>query len=54
MTTEIYRYHVGYPEYAYLTVRKLRAFGKKTKIPKWRDITRTLAGKINGCILFGR
>jgi hypothetical protein len=26
--SEIYRYHVGYPEYSYLTIRKLRAFGE--------------------------
>lgn len=43
---EIYRYHVGLPEYSYLTIRKLRAFGKKTKINKWRDLCRTLAGQL--------
>lgn len=43
---EIYRFHVGVPEYSYLTIRKLRAFGKKTKINKWRDLSRTLAGQL--------
>lgn len=43
---EIYRYHVGLPEYSYLTIRKLRAFGKKTKINKWRDLCRALAGQL--------
>jgi hypothetical protein len=44
---EIYRYHVGLPEYSYLTIRKLRAFGKKTKISKWRDLCRTLASQLD-------
>ena len=43
---EIYRFHVGLPEYSYLTIRKLRAFGKKTKINKWRDLCRALAGQL--------
>ena len=43
---EIYRFHVGLPEYSYLTIRKLRAFGKKTKINKWRDLCRTLASQL--------
>ena len=43
---EIYRFHVGVPEYSYLTIRKLRAFGKKTKINKWRDLCRTLASQL--------
>jgi len=42
---EIYRFHVGLPEYAYLTSRKLRVFMKKTKIAKWRDMARTLVGQ---------
>lgn len=39
---EIYRFHVGLPEYLYLSCRKLKAFIKKSKIPKWRDLARTL------------
>ena len=27
---EIYRYNAGYPEYAYFSIRKLRAFGNKS------------------------
>ena len=29
---EIYRYHVGFPEYAMLTIRKLRVFAKGSKV----------------------
>jgi len=41
---EIYRFHVGLPEYCYLTTRKLKVFLKKAKVTKWRDMARTLAG----------
>lgn len=51
---EIYRYHVGLPEYSYLTIRKLRAFGKKTKINKWRDLCRTLAGQLEDHSTFAK
>jgi nucleolar complex protein 2 len=44
--SEIYRYHVGLPEYTYMTVRKLRAFIKKAKVSKWRDLARTVAGQL--------
>jgi len=43
---EIYRFHVGFPEYVYLVVRRLKSFLKKCKIPKWRDQLRTLVGQI--------
>lgn len=39
---EIYRFHPGFPEYIYLSVRKLRNFMKKCKIPKWKDLIRAL------------
>ena len=40
---EVYRFHVGFPEYSYLTTRKLRAFAKSSKVSKWRDMARTTA-----------
>jgi nucleolar complex protein 2 len=43
--SEIYRFHVGLPEYLYLSCRKLKAFIKKSKIPKWRDLSRTLCNQ---------
>ena len=51
---EIYRFHVGVPEYSYLTIRKLRAFGKKTKINKWRDLCRTLASQLEDHSTFAK
>jgi TATA-binding protein-associated factor Taf7 len=45
---------VGFPEYAYLTVRKLRAFAKKTKVSKWRDLSRTLAGQLDDYSAFAK
>ena len=51
---EVYRYHVGFPEYTYLTVRKLRAFAKKTKVSKWRDLSRTLAGQLDDYSAFAK
>jgi cobalamin biosynthesis protein CobT len=39
---EVYRFHVGFPEYVFLTCRKLRAFAKRAKVSKWRDVCRTL------------
>jgi len=41
---EIYRYHVGLPEYLFLTIRTLKAFGKKCKNGHWRDQLRTVVG----------
>ena len=43
---EIYRYHVGFPEYAMLTTRKLRIFAKGSKVSRWRDLARTAAGQL--------
>jgi nucleolar complex protein 2 len=43
---EVYRHHVGFPEYAYLTIRKLRVFAKGSKITKWRDLARTTASQL--------
>lgn len=43
---EIYRFHVGFPEYTYLTSRRLKAFAKGCKVSKWRDITKILTGQI--------
>lgn len=43
---EIYRYHVGLPEYSYLTIRKLKAYLKKCKITKWRDMIRNVVGQM--------
>ena len=51
---EIYRYHVGLPEYSYLTIRKLRAFGKKTKINKWRDLCRALSSQLEDHSTFAK
>mmetsp|Transcript_22453 Transcript_22453/g.32753 ORF Transcript_22453/g.32753 Transcript_22453/m.32753 type:complete len:759 (+) Transcript_22453:58-2334(+) len=42
---EIYRFHVGLPEYLYITTKKLKAFNKKCKVAKWRDLTRALANQ---------
>jgi hypothetical protein len=47
---EVYRHHVGFPEYAYLTTRKLRAFAKAAKVSKWRDMARTTATQIESCV----
>jgi nucleolar complex protein 2 len=44
--TEVYRYHVGAPEYLYLTIRKLKAYLKKCKITKWRDMVRNVTGQM--------
>ena len=45
--SENYRHHVGFPEYAYLTTRKLRAFVKRVKNSKWRDYARNLVGQLD-------
>ena len=39
---EVYRYHVGFPEYVYLIIRKLRSFAKACKVSKWRSQARVL------------
>ena len=43
---EIYRFHVGYPEYAFLTIRRLKVFVKKCKNSRWRDMVRTVLGTV--------
>ena len=43
---EIYRYSAGFPEYVYLTIRKLKAFAKAAKVSKWRDMARTTASQL--------
>lgn len=43
---EIYRYHIGFPEFIYLTIRKLKTFLKKIKVSKWKDSTRTILGTL--------
>jgi nucleolar complex protein 2 len=42
---DIYRYHVGVPEYTYTTTRKLKAFVKKCKVGRWRDLCRALSNQ---------
>lgn len=42
---DIYRYHVGVPEYLYTTTRKLKAFVKKCKVGRWRDLCRALSNQ---------
>ena len=44
---EIYRYNPGFPEYIYLTSRKLRTFLKACKISKWRDLAKSLINHID-------
>ena len=41
--SEIYKYNTGYPEYVYITIKKLRTFSKSTKNSIYRDLTRALA-----------
>eukprot|EP01041_Mallomonas_annulata_P002293 gene2293-4460_t len=43
---ELYRYHVSLPEYTYLTIKKLKIFSKKSKIARWRDLSRALASQL--------
>ncbi len=43
---ELYRYHVGFPEYVCVSIRKLKVFVKKTKVSKWRDLYRSLASQL--------
>ena len=51
---EIYRFHVGLPEYLYLTTRKLKAFIKKSKMPKWRDLARALCNQYDTYTSFAK
>jgi nucleolar complex protein 2 len=43
---DIYRYNVGFPEYTFLTIRRLKSFVKKSKISRWRDQARSLANHL--------
>ena len=43
---EVYRYSAGFPEYIYLTIRKLKAFAKAAKVSKWRDMARTTVSQL--------
>lgn len=44
---EIYRYHVGVPEYLYMSIRKLRAYCKHCKISKWRDLLKIVISQLD-------
>lgn len=46
LDTEIYRYNVGFPEYVFMIIKKLKAFMKKSKISRWRDLSRSLANQL--------
>lgn len=39
---EILRYHAGFPEYIFLSLRKIKNFLKKCKNTKWKDLLRAL------------
>jgi nucleolar complex protein 2 len=43
---ELCRYNVGFPEYAFVTIKKLRSFAKKVKNSKWRDLARALVSQL--------
>jgi nucleolar complex protein 2 len=47
--TEIYRYHVGLPEYLFLTIKKLKLFLKKIKVNRWKDLLRALVHHMEQC-----
>ena len=51
---EVYRFHVGLPEYLFLSIRKLKIFSKKCKITKWRDLSRTLAGQYEQYVAYSK
>jgi nucleolar complex protein 2 len=44
--SELYRYNAGFPEYAFVTMKKLRVFSKKCKHAKWRDLSRALGNQL--------
>lgn len=52
--SEIYRFHVGLPEYLYLSCRKLKSFIKKSKLPKWRDLARTLCNQYDSYTTYAK
>jgi nucleolar complex protein 2 len=43
---DIYRFHVAFPEYIFLTIKKLKSFSKVCKISKWRDLVKTLVNQL--------
>jgi nucleolar complex protein 2 len=46
---EIYRYHVGLPEYLFLIIKKLKIFLKKIKINRWKDLLKALVHHLEQC-----
>ena len=44
--SEIYRYHPGFPEYVFLTIRSLKKYNKKCKNSKWRGYVRNLTSQL--------
>jgi len=51
---EIYRYHVGLPEYSYLIIKKLKLFIKKSKIPRWKDLCRALCSQLEQYVIYAK
>ncbi len=51
---EIYRYHVGLPEYSYLIIKKLKLFIKKSKIPRWKDLCRALCSQLEQYVVYAK
>ena len=45
--TETYRYHVGLPEYLFITLRKLRKFNKKCRNSRWKDLLRAVINQFD-------
>ena len=52
--SEIYRYHPGFPEYAFLTIRSLKKYNKKCKNSKWRGYTRNLTSQLEEYSTFAK
>lgn len=44
---ECYRFHVGLPEYLFITLRKLRKFNKKCRNSRWKDLIRALINQLD-------
>ena len=51
---EVYRYHVGLPEYSYLIIKKLKLFIKKCKIPRWKDLCRALSSQLEQYVVYAK
>lgn len=43
---EIYRYHVGLPEYLFNIIKKLRVFSRKCRNSRWKDLLRALISQL--------